>query len=69
MMKDLRESIMMDVKDILNKNMKEFMREMAVSISNDIKATMKESMKTTNNEHQISLTLNSQPELITQDTP
>ena len=48
--------------------MKEFMREIAVSISNDIKATMKESMKTTNNEHQISLTSNSLPELITQDT-
>ena len=60
---------MVDVKDLMNENMKDFMREMAVSISNDIKATMKESMKTTNNEQQISLTPNSQPELITQDTP
>ena len=42
---------------------------MAVSISNDIKTTRKESMKKTNNEQQISLILNSQPELITQDTP
>ena len=49
--------------------MKELMREMVVSISNDIKEPMKESMKTKNNEQQISLTPNSQPELITQDTP
>lgn len=67
MMEDLRESIMVDVKDLMNENTKE--REMVVSIINDIKATMKESMETTNNEQQISLTPNSQPELITQDTP
>ena len=35
MMKDLRESIMVDVKDLLNENMEEFVREMAVSISNN----------------------------------
>ena len=64
MMKDLRESIMVDVKDLMHEDMKEFMREMAVSISKDIKATMKESMKTMN-----SLTPSSQPELITQGTP
>ena len=49
--------------------MKELMREMVASISNDIKEPMKESMKTKNNEQKISLTPNSQPELITQDTP
>ena len=49
--------------------MKELMREMTASIRNDIKATMKKSMNTKNNEQQISLTPNSQPELITQDTP
>ena len=72
-MKDLRESIMVDVKYLMNENMnenmKEFMREVAVSIINDIRATMKESMKITNNDQQINLTPNSQPELITQDTP
>ena len=60
---------MVDVKDLMNEKMKNFMREMAVSISNDIKETMKESMKTTNNEQQISLTPTSQPELITKDIP
>ena len=69
MMKDFRELIMVDVKDLTNENMKDFMRKMAVSISNDIKATTKESMKTTNNKQQISLSPNSQLELITQDTP
>ena len=57
------------MKDLLNENMKEFMREMDVSISNDIKTMMKESMKTMNNEQQIRVTPNSQPKLITQDTP
>ena len=60
---------MVEAQDLLNENMKEFVREMVVSISNDIKETMKESMKTTNNEQKISLTPNSQPELITQDIP
>ena len=59
---------MVDVKDLMNENMKKFMKEIAVSIRNDIKAPMKESIKTTNNEQQINLTPNSQPELITQDT-
>ena len=68
-MKDLRESIMVNVKYLMNENMKAFMREVDVSIINDIRATMKESMKITNNDQQINLTPNSQPELITQDTP
>ena len=50
MIKDLRESIMVDVKDLMNKNMKELMREMTVSIRNDINATMKESTNTKSNE-------------------
>ena len=44
MMKDLRDSIMVDVKDLLNENMKEFMREMTMSLRNDIPATMKDAL-------------------------
>ena len=69
MMKDLRESIMADVKDLMNENRKECMREIAASIRNDIKATMKESMNIKKDEQQMTLTPNSQPELITQDIP
>ena len=68
MIKDLRESIMIDVKDLMNENIKQFMREMTVSIRNDIKVTKRESMNTKKEVQQIILTLNSQPELITQDT-
>ena len=68
MIKDLRESIMIDVKDLMNENTKQFMREMTVSIRNDIKVTKRESMNTKKEVQQIILTLNSQPELITQDT-
>ena len=41
MMKDLRESIMIDVKYLMNENMKECMREMTASIGNDIITTIK----------------------------
>ena len=50
MMKDLRESIMVDVKYLMKEIMKEFMRIRVVSINNDIKAMMKESTNTKNNE-------------------
>ena len=59
---------MIDVKDLMNENTKQFMREMTVSIRNDIKVTKRESMNTKKEVQQIILTLNSQPELITQDT-
>ena len=59
---------MIDVKDLMNENIKQFMREMTVSIRNDIKVTKRESMNTKKEVQQIILTLNSQPELITQDT-
>lgn len=52
----------------MNENIKQFMREMTVSIRNDIKVTKRESMNTKKEVQQIILTLNSQPELITQDT-
>ena len=45
-MKDLRESIMVDVKDMMNENMKEFMREIATSVRNDIKEPPKDAMIT-----------------------
>ena len=69
MMKDLRDSIMIDAKDMVNKNMKEFMREILMSLRNDIKATLKETMETNNDESKMDITPHSQPELITQDTP
>ena len=42
MMKDLRESIMVDVKDMMDENLKEFMREIATIVRNDINKTLKE---------------------------
>ena len=41
MMKDLRTTIMMDVQEIMNKNMKVLMKEMSVSIRQNIVDTMK----------------------------
>ena len=67
-MKDLRVSIMVDVKDMLNKNMKEFMRESITSLRNDIKETLKDAMNTNKKKIKIDLTPNLQPDLITQDT-
>ena len=49
--------------------MKTYMREMIVSLINDITAIMKDTINTTKGEQQVNLTSNSQPELITQDTP
>ena len=69
MMKDLRESIMVDVKDIVNENMKEFVLEITMNIRKDIKETLKDTMNTNKEKIKIDLTPNSQPELITQDTP
>ena len=46
MIQDLRESIMVDVKDMMDENMNEFMREIATSIRNDIKQTLKDTMIT-----------------------
>ena len=41
MMKDLRTTIMMDIQELMNENMKVLMKEMAVSIRNNIVDTMK----------------------------
>ena len=60
---------MVDVKDMVNENMKEFMREISMSLRNDIKATLKDAMKIFNEETKMDLTPHSQLELITQDTP
>ena len=65
-MKDLRTSIMVDVKEIMNEDMKEFMKEMVVSINNNIVDTMETQTminKITN------LTPMSPPKPITQDSP
>ena len=59
MMKDLRDFIMVDVKDLLNENMKEFMRKMTASLRNNIIATMKDIINTTKGEQQVNLTPNS----------
>ena len=40
-MKGLRTTIMVDVQELMNENMKELMKEMAVSIRNNITDTMK----------------------------
>ena len=69
MMKDLRDSIMVDVKDIMNEKMKEFMREITMSLRNDIKETLKDAMNTNKEKIKIDITPNLQPDLITQDTP
>ena len=67
MMKDRRNSVMVDVKDLLNEKMKKFMREMTMNLRNDITATMKDAINT-KGEQQVNLIPNSQPELITQDS-
>ena len=65
-MKDLRQSIITDVKDLTNENMTEFMKKIAVSIKRNIV----ESMKTqTGINNQTYLTPMSQPEPITQYSP
>ena len=69
MMKDLRESIMVDVKDMMDENMKNVMQEIATSVRNDIKETLKDGMIAKGEESKIDLTPNSQLEPITQDTP
>ena len=58
---------MVDVKDMMDENMKAFMREIATSVRNDIKETLKDAMITKGEESKVDLTPNSQP--ITQDTP
>ena len=58
---------MVDVKDMMNKSMKEFMREITMSVRNDIKETLKDAITTKKEERKIALTPNSQPEPITQD--
>ena len=61
-MKDLRQSIMADVKELTNEKMTEFMKKKAVSIKRNIV----ESMKTqTGINNQTNLTPMSQPEPIT----
>ena len=40
-MKDLRTTIMVDVQELMNENMKRLMKEMVVSIRNNIVDTMK----------------------------
>ena len=68
MMKDLRDSIMVDVKDIINEKRKEFMREITMILRNDIKETLKDAMNTNKKKIKIDITPNLQPDLITQDT-
>ena len=66
MMKGVRISIMVEVEELMNENMKEFMKKMVVSIKNNIVDTMKTQTminKITN------LTPISPPEPITQDSP
>ena len=46
MMNDLRESIMVDIKGMMDENMKAFMREIATSVRNDIKETLKDAIIT-----------------------
>ena len=66
MMKDLQTSIIIDVKELMNENIKEFIKEIAVSIKNNTVDTM-ETQKMIN---KISnLTLMPPPEPITQDLP
>ena len=66
MMKDLRQSIIVDFKEIMNENIKEFMKEMRVSM----KINIVESMNTqTMINNQTRITPMSQPEPITHDSP
>ena len=60
---------MVDVKDMMDENMKNVMQEIATSVRNDIKETLKDGMIAKGEESKIDLTPNSQPEPITQDTP
>ena len=60
---------MVDVKDMMDENMKEFMREIATSVRNDIKETLKDAMITKKEEIKLDLTPNLQQESITEDTP
>ena len=46
MINDIRKSITVDVKDMMNENMKEFMHEITMSVRNDIKETLKDAMIT-----------------------
>ena len=50
---------MVDVKDMMEENMKEFMREIATSVRNDINETLKDAMITKREESKIDLTPNS----------
>ena len=66
MIKDLREFILVDTKELLNENMKEFMKVITHNIEISIYASLP-SLVVRN--IQTTLTLNSQLEPITQDTP
>ena len=66
MIKDLREFILVDTKELLNENMKEFMKVITHNIEISIYASLP-SLAVRN--IQTTLTLNSQLEPITQDTP
>ena len=46
MINDIRKSITVDVKDMMNENMKEFMREVTMSVRNDIRKTLKDTIIT-----------------------
>ena len=50
---------MVDVKDMMDKNMKEFMQEIATSVRNDTKETLKDAMITKKEERKLDLTPNS----------
>ena len=64
MMNYLRESIMVDVKDLLNENIKEFMKEIYLSVKSTIDVSIPS--RVVGNMHNF-LSLNSQLEPITQD--
>ena len=66
MMKDLRQSIMVDVKELINETMKEFMKKMTVSIRSNIVKSMNTQPMINN---QTNLSPMSQLEPITQDSP
>ena len=65
-MKDLRQFIIVDVKEIMNENIKEFMKQMTVSMRSNIVESMNTEPMINN---QTNLSPMSQLEPITQDSP
>ena len=65
-MKDLKESIMVDGKEWMNENMKEFMKEITVNVKSNIIESMNIWL---GNKNQNNITPNPQPKPTTQETP